>query len=540
MKIALGQINPIIGDLEYNTKKILDMVNRAKVKQADLVIFPELALSGYPPKDLLLRKDFIKRVEEIIFEKILPASQDIGIILGAPLAYEDELANACLLLADGQIIARQHKSLLPNYDVFDESRYFLPACESNIISFKGLNLGLTVCEDIWNDKDYWNRQRYTVDPIQNLVAKEVDLIINISASPYHVGKQALREDMLSKLAQKYHKDIVYVNQIGGNDDLIFDGTSLYIQNEQGVVVRGKSFVEDFFIIDSLQKYKKIESPQENMASIYDALVLGIKDYLDKTGFKKAIIGLSGGIDSAVTAALAVAALGSENVTGVAMPSRYSSEGSISDAKALARNLGIAFEIVPIKEIFNTFTAALNANDGLIQDLAEENIQARIRGNILMFKSNREGAILLSTGNKSEIAVGYTTLYGDMCGGLAVISDIPKTTVYRLAEYINRESILIPLDTITKPPSAELRPDQVDQDSLPSYEVLDGILKAYVEENMTLKEIVKLGYEDELVRKILNQVDRNEYKRRQAPPGLRVTTKAFGVGRRMPLAQGWQN
>lgn len=539
MLIAVGQINPIIGDLAYNTKKILDTVAQARVYNADLVVFPELALVGYPPKDLLLRKDFIDRVLKVISDEILPASEGIGIVFGAPLPFKDGLANACLFAVDGQIIARQNKSLLPNYDVFDESRYFIPAEERNIVNFKGAKLGLTICEDVWNDKDYWNRQRYFVDPVQELINEGAELIVNISASPYHFQKQALREDMLKSLANKYRCDFIYANQIGGNDDLIFDGASLFVTKE-GLSARGKSFEEDFFVIDTQVSQSILEPPQEDIEWIYKLLVLGIKDYLEKTGFKKAIIGLSGGIDSAVTAALAVAALGTENVTGVAMPSRYSSEGSVADAQSLADNLKINFEIIPIEEMFKAYIKELNTNTSLYEDLAEENIQARIRGNILMFKSNREGAILLSTGNKSEIAVGYTTLYGDMCGGLAVISDLPKTTVYVLAEYINKAGIVIPESTISKPPSAELRPNQVDQDSLPPYETLDAILKAYIEENKSASEIAELGFDEGLVKKILNQVDRNEYKRRQAPPGLKVTSKAFGVGRRMPVAQGWKN
>lgn len=540
MRIAIGQINPIIGDIEYNAQKIIDMSIRAKQDKLDLIIFPELALSGYPPKDLLLRKDFVESISKVIVNKIIPATDGIGIIIGAPTPFGEGLANSCIIIENKKVLAQQNKTLLPNYDVFDESRYFTPTNSREVVNFRGIKLGLTVCEDIWNDKDYWNRQRYEIDPVKELVDQGADIIINISASPYHIGKQALREDMLVKISRKYNKNIVYVNQVGGNDDLVFDGTSFFVDSTNGVVVRGKSFTEDYFIIDTESKYAPLEAPADDIKNVHDALVLGLKDYLNKTGFNKAILGLSGGIDSALTAAIAVTALGKENVIGVSMPSQYSSEGSITDAKELADNLGIAFEIVPIRDIFDSYIQKLNSTPELHQDLAEENIQARIRGNILMFKSNREGALLLSTGNKSETAVGYTTLYGDMCGGLAVISDIPKTVVYKLAEYINCKDIIIPENTLTKPPSAELRPNQVDQDSLPEYEILDSILKAYIEDNKSALEIINMGYEENLVRKILFQVDRNEYKRRQAPPGLRVTTKAFGVGRRMPIAQGWRN
>lgn len=542
MKIAIAQINPIIGDIIYNTAKILGFIEDAKQAGADLVVFPELSVSGYPPKDLLLRAEFLSAVGKIILEKILPVSDGIGIIIGAPLPHAKGVVNACLLLTDRKIVFQHNKTLLPNYDVFDENRYFQSGDTREVIDFRGVKFGLTICEDVWNDKDYWNRQqRYHIDPVQELVEKGAEVIINISASPYHVGKQALREDMLSKLARKHGCSFLYVNQVGGNDDLIFDGGSFFTTPTLGVVYRGKTFTEDFMLLDIHAPKKTLSVvPEEGDAQIFDALVLGIRDYLFKTGFQKVIIGLSGGIDSAVTAVLAVAALGKENVTGVTMPSRYSSEGSIEDARKLAENLDIKFEIVPIEDIFRANLDKLNPRKEVCGDLAEENIQARIRGNILMFKSNRDGSLLLSTGNKSEIAVGYTTLYGDMCGGLAVISDVPKTTVYRLAAYINRDSVVIPEETILKPPSAELRPDQTDQDSLPPYEILDGLLKAYIEDNLTYDEIINLGYDEVLVKKIIGQVNRNEYKRRQAPTGLRVTTKAFGIGRRMPIAGGWQN
>jgi len=536
MKIAISQINPIIGDIKGNTDKILSYISKAKKEDCELIIFPELSILGYPPRDLLLRNDLLKKVDEIIKEKILPESKDIGILLGAPLCKDGRIYNSALLFYHEKIFGYQHKTLLPSYDVFDETRYFKPANYRHPIIFKGVNLGITVCEDIWNDKDYWNRKIYEIDPLEELISQGAEIIINISASPYYYGKIKLRLDMLSYIAQKYKRPIVYVNQVGGNDELIFDGSSLVITEDGKIAWRGKSFEEDFGIVDfeNLSFVKDINFIKEDIEFIYKALVLGIKDYFSKLGFKKAVVGLSGGIDSSVTAVLAVSALGPENVLGVSMPSRYSSEGSIKDAEKLAKNLGIDFRIIPIEMIFKSYLETFNPNGNPIMDLAEENLQARIRGNILMFISNREGYLVLTTGNKSELAVGYCTLYGDMAGGLAVIGDIPKMMVYELAKFINREREIIPQSVLTKVPSAELRPNQKDEDSLPPYIILDQILKAYIEDNLSIEEIVEKGFERSLVEEVIKKIDSAEYKRRQAPPVLKVTTKAFGMGRRMPI------
>ncbi|AEG16822.1 NAD+ synthetase [Desulfofundulus kuznetsovii DSM 6115] len=598
MRIALAQLNPTIGDVGGNTGKMRKVVEAARRAGADLVVFPELAVTGYPPRDLLCRRDFLQRVERVLVEEIAPLSREAALVVGAPVRGEkadrDYLYNAALLYAEGKLAGRQDKSLLPNYDVFDESRYFRPAGRRIPVQLGEWSLGLTICEDIWNDKDYWNRQLYEVDPVEELAARGVDLIVNISASPYHYGKAGLRLDMLRSIARKYHRPVIYVNQIGGNDELIFDGTSLAVDAGGNVVCLAGSFEEDLLVLEMGRQKSgatwmkpvgkaagagcstwrenaggapghagttdscgsspegvdagsnagctpsSVEAPaavlpQEDIGYVYRALVLGIADYMRKTGFKKAVIGLSGGIDSSVTAVLAAAALGPENVLGVSMPSRYSSPGSRSDARKLAENLGIAFREIPIEEVFSTFLKVMNRDGSPCGDLAEENIQARIRGNILMFISNREGYLTLTTGNKSEMAVGYCTLYGDMSGGLAVLADVPKVMVYQLARYINREREIIPESVLVKPPSAELRPNQVDQDSLPPYEVLDAILQAYIEEEKPADEIAALGFDPALVREVIRKVDRAEYKRRQAAPGLRVTSKAFGMGRRMPIA-----
>ncbi|MBE3588883.1 MAG: NAD+ synthase [Thermoanaerobacteraceae bacterium] len=560
MRVAMAQLNPTIGDIGGNVTKIRQVAVKACRAGADLVVFPELAVTGYPPRDLLCRRDFLQRVERALAEEMAPLSREVALIVGAPVrgaaqgdgenTDRDFLYNAALLYTEGRLAGRQDKSLLPNYDVFDESRYFYPAGSRMPVRLRGMNLGLTICEDIWNDKDYWNRQIYEVDPVEEMVARGADLILNISASPYHYGKIGLRLDMLRSIARKHHRPVIYVNQIGGNDELIFDGTSLAVDAGGEVVCLAASFEEELVLLEMgrersrpvfLEPVGKINFqvpgtgsalPREDISHVYRALVLGIRDYLRKTGFQKALVGLSGGIDSSVTAALAAAALGPENVLGVSMPSRYSSPGSRSDARILAENLGIAFREIPIEGMFSAFLQCMNRDGSPCGDLAEENIQARIRGNILMFLSNREGYLTLTTGNKSEMAVGYCTLYGDMSGGLAVLADVPKVMVYQLARYINRGREIIPESVLVKPPSAELRPNQVDQDSLPPYEVLDTILQAYIEEEKSAEEIAALGFDPALVREVIRKVDRAEY---QAAPGLRVTSKAFGMGRRMPIA-----
>lgn len=539
MRIALAQINPVIGDIGFNTAKIESFLRRAREQGAELTVFPELAVTGYPPKDLLYRADFLVQVERAIREVLVPAGREMPFIVGAPLPDPENPAcirNAALLLADGRINGRQDKSLLPNYDVFDESRYFTPADGRQPVSFHGVSLGLTVCEDIWNDKDFWNRRLYPVDPLEDLCRQGCDLIINLSASPYHYQKMRLRTKMVGAIAAKYQKPVIYINQTGGNDDLIFDGASMVFGPDGRLIRCLAAFEEDLALVDTADAGKPATLPIEDTSWVYRALVLGIRDYLGKTGFSRAVIGLSGGIDSAVTAALAAQALGPANVLGVIMPSRYSSPESRTDAEALARNLGVPCRVVPLEDIFQSYLGVLNGPDHVGHDLAEENVQARIRGNILMFLSNREGSMVLTTGNKSELAVGYCTLYGDMSGGLGVLADIPKEMVYALAAYINREKEVIPASVIEKPPSAELRPDQRDSDSLPPYPVLDPILRAYVEDNQSIEEMLASGFDPSLVRTITAMVDRAEYKRRQAAPGLRVTSKAFGIGRRMPIAQ----
>ena len=565
LKIALAQINPTIGDLTGNSAKIKQYLNKALQAGADLLICPELAVTGYPPKDLLCRKEFLQEVNRVVERDILPFTDGIGLILGAPVEGdgEDDLYNSAIVMENGKIISVHDKTLLPNYDVFDEKRYFKPGLIRMPIVFRDLVLGVTVCEDIWNDKDYWHRQKYDIDPVQELVDRRVNILINIAASPYHYGKQSQRIQIMQQLAQKYGLDIVYVNQVGGNDELIFDGCSMVVSKTGNVVRQAKSFAEDFFVFEiddlhriniqagnNMDEYRKSVGADvgaflsgqatgtESIGSIHEALVLGIRDYISKIGFSKALIGLSGGIDSAVTAALAVAALGKENVLGVAMPSRYSSEGSKSDAGEVAANLGIAFRVVPVENMFDAFLTVFNQGENPLMDLAEENIQARIRGSILMFISNREGYFVLTTGNKSETAVGYCTLYGDMCGSLAVIGDVPKVMVYELARYINRNGEVIPETTIIKAPSAELRPDQLDQDSLPPYDVLDEIIRLYVEDGKSSEEIVTLGYGQMLVENIVRKINAAEYKRQQAAPTLKVTSKAFGSGRRMPVVQRW--
>lgn len=537
MKIAISQIDPTVGDIKGNTERILKEIDRAKTFFADIIIFPELSLIGYPPRDLLYNPDVAKKVEEILRDKIIPVSKDIGIILGVPSYDRDKIYNSAVFFYQGRLLARRDKTLLPTYDVFDEARYFKPAIDNYPIDFKGKRLGLTICEDIWNDKDYWSRKLYDTDPIERLISCGIDIIINISASPYHYGKRDLRIDMLSYIAKKYRKPIIYVNQVGGNDELIFDGSSLVLDELGNIIWQGKNFEEDFYILDAedIPKEQGLDYSKEDISFVYKALVLGIKDYCIKTGFKRALVALSGGIDSSVVACLAVSALGKENVLGISMPSRYSSRESVLDAELLAKNLGIEFRVIPIEDIFSSFIKTLNPQGIPVMDLAEENLQARIRGNIVMFLSNRENYLVLSTGNKSELAMGYCTLYGDMSGGLSVIGDVPKTMVYELARFINREKDIIPERVLIKPPSAELRPNQKDEDSLPPYSILDPIIRAYIEENLPIDSIVKKGFDRGLVEDIVKRIDLAEYKRRQGAPVLKVTTKAFGIGRRMPIA-----
>lgn len=541
MKIALAQFNPTVGDFAGNSAKILELAHQAKQRGADLAVFSELCLCGYLPLDLLERPQFIERniKERDCLAKKLPLPAIIGYAARATDATGKPVANAAALLSAGEVLFEQHKMLLPTYDVFDESRYFQPARTQSPYSFDGEQLGITICEDVWNDKNFWAKRLYDRDPVVELVGKGARTLINISGSPYTLDKRNLRIDMLRSLARTHGRAVIYVNQVGGNDHLVFDGGSVAITAEGRVAAQTRSFEEDLVLYDTVTGEGDLH-PQSasELGAAYQALVCGTRDYVRKCGFRKVVVGLSGGIDSAVVAAIAVAALGPENVLGASMPGPYSSEGSRTDALKLAANLSIQILTLPITDVFNSYGLALkDAFQGRAPDVTEENLQARIRGNFLMALSNKFGSMVLSTGNKSEMAVGYCTLYGDMAGGLAVISDVPKTMVYALADLINNERELIPRATVEKPPSAELRPNQKDIDSLPPYEVLDRILKSYVEEVRTPEEIAdEYGYDLNLVRSVAQKVDRSEYKRRQAPPGLKITSRAFGLGRPFPIAQ----
>ncbi|HEY9842190.1 MAG TPA: NAD+ synthase [Candidatus Obscuribacterales bacterium] len=543
MKIALAQINTTVGALKENTRKIIAGIEQARAAGADLVLFPEMTIPGYPPLDLLDSSSFVD-ANLACLQEVIAACTGITAIVGFVdrnrTRQGKQLHNAAAVISDGRLVSTHYKMLLPTYDVFDEDRYFEPADQVFPVQIGDKRVGVTICEDLWNDSDFWSRRLYLRDPVAELHSQGMEMLICISASPFHVRKPQLRMDMIQALCRKYKVPTIYLNLVGGNDSLIFDGQSLIVNAQGEPVFLGKHFAEEFTIVE-LESLNCIQLQfDEDMATVENALVLGIRDYLGKTGFKSVVLGLSGGIDSAVTAALAVKALGTANVTGVAMPSQYSSEGSVSDALALAQNLGIRCETIPIRPMFDAFRASLGqVFKGLAEDVTEENLQARIRGNLLMALSNKLGHLLLTTGNKSEMAVGYCTLYGDMCGGLGVIADLPKTWVYQLANYMNRDQEVIPVNTITKPPSAELRPDQTDQDTLPPYEILDGILTAYIEDHKGAEEIIGLGFAAETVHWVIRRINFNEYKRRQAPPGLKVTRKAFGQGRRLPIARGYE-
>jgi NAD+ synthase (glutamine-hydrolysing) len=543
MKIALAQFNPTVGDFEGNSARILDLAGQAKRRGAELAVFSELCICGYLPLDLLERPAFIQRnidtLKKIAAQMPLPAIVGYAGRVDLNSRAGKTIANKAALISEGRIVFEQSKMLLPTYDVFDESRYFQPGEKQYVYGLGREQLGITVCEDVWNDKNFWSNPKYARDPITELVSQGTSLLINISASPYTIDKHKLRVEMLRNTALHHQRPVIYVNQVGGDDSLIFDGASMAFTAEGHIAAQAKAFEEDLILFDTVTNLGDFHAhPANEIAYAFEALVTGTRDYVRKCGFTKTIVGLSGGVDSAVVASIAVAALGSANVLGVSMPGPYSSEGSKSDAKALATNLGIEFLTIPIRSVFDSYSAALApVFSGRQPDTTEENIQARIRGNYLMALSNKFGSMVLSTGNKSENAVGYCTLYGDMAGGLAVISDVPKLMVYELADYINRERELIPRSTIEKPPSAELRPDQKDSDSLPDYEVLDRILKAYIEEVKSPEEISEdFGYDLKLVRDIALLVDRNEYKRKQAAPGLKITSRAFGFGRPFPIAQ----
>ncbi len=541
MKIALGQINPTVGDFSGNAARIIDFSRRAQSAGAGLILFPELAVCGYPPRDLVERPSFVLRNRETA-ERIARDTRGIAVICGlvTPAAAESgkSVMNSAALLKDGTIAFIQSKMLLPTYDVFDEMRNFAPASSQELFNFCGKRMALTICEDAWNDKHFWNKRLYRFDPVEALVGAGGNFVLNISASPFWVGKREFRREMLATIARNYKVPVVMVNQVGGNDSLIFDGSSLVIGPEGSVIAQGKSFEEDLIYFDPDQLTGEIhEQIAGDEASAYAALVLGTRDYVRKCSFQKVIVGLSGGIDSALTAVIAADAVGPENVIGVGMPGPYSSTGSIDDARALAGNLGISFELLSISDIFCSYRKVLQqVFAGKKEDETEENIQSRARGTLLMALSNKLGAIVLSTGNKSELGVGYCTLYGDMAGGLAVISDVPKTMVYRLSRYLNSRRQVIPPATIDKPPSAELRPDQKDSDTLPPYEILDAILEDYIEDLHSAEQIAAdRKFDLDLVRRVIRMVDRSEYKRQQAAPGLKISAKAFGYGRRFPIA-----
>lgn len=546
MRIALAQLNPTIGALQENAKKVEAYYAKAKANKAELVVFTELSLSGYPPKDLLLYESFLDQEQDLISHSLAPLTESgPPMIIGAAHRQSGKLYNGAFYIEKGSIKSIHLKTLLPNFDVFDEERYFTRCIDRKVEIIGTLPMAITVCEDIWNDNDFFPDPLYDTDPLVNLFAQGAHLLLNLSASPYHLGKHQLREEMLPFLARKYNSAVIYLNQVGGNDDLVFDGSSLVYNNRGELIYRAAAFGEELFYVDTEDLYKKaanITPPDhDNISTVRQVLTLGIKDYAAKTGFKKVVLGLSGGIDSALVACLATEALGPENVLGVSMPSPYSTGHSIKDATALAENLGINYRLIRIDKLFQSFIEQLNKENKAVQDLAEENLQARIRGNIIMHISNREGHLALAAGNKSELAVGYSTLYGDMAGGLAPISDLPKMMVYKLAEHINEQSgkEIIPHNILTKPPSAELHPGQKDEDSLPPYDILDKILYYYIEENRSAGDIILEGFDDKIVKKVIRMVDTSEFKRRQAAPGLRITTRSFGVGRRMPIARGYK-
>ncbi len=547
MKIALAQINPVVGDFAYNCQRIQDDAEKARTKGCDLVVFSELAICGYPPKDLLEKRGFVKANLDALND-LVAAIEGIGVLVGFvdqnPQPGGKPLHNAAAFFENGKILAKVHKQLLPTYDVFDEHRFYEPGLPTEPVEYMGYHLGITVCEDLWNDEDIFPDQRYHTHPGANLVKSGADFLINLSASPFHMGKVRLRQRLFSRIAEKYGVPLLYANQVGGNDSLLFDGVSMAFDAQGGLIAQAKDFEEDLIVVEFASE-KRATGPMRPIAesdaeSVIKALVTGTRDYLHKCGFKKVVIGLSGGIDSALTACIAALALGSENVSLIFMPSGYTSQENFEDTKELADNLEAEYEIVPIDPIFEAFTQKVSPDfDPDAPGVTEQNIQARIRGTILMARSNKNGSLVLSTGNKSELAVGYCTLYGDMNGGLAVISDVPKTLVYELCVKINEQYGYIPQRIIDKPPSAELAPDQEDQDDLPPYDLLDAILKAYVEEHKEIAEIVELGIDRQLIEDVIRRVDLSEYKRQQAAPGLRVTSKAFGYGRRYPIAQRYR-
>ena len=554
MKIAIAQINPIIGDLLGNTQKILEMSQQAASENVRLLLTPELSICGYPPRDLLVNPSFIEVIDNTLQKLAEDLPANLAVLVGtvvknsqAHISGGKNLFNSTALLENGKIQQFFHKRLLPTYDVFDEKRYFEPGLEANYFILDNLKIGVTICEDLWNDEEFWGKRSYAVNPIADLANLGVDLIVNLSASPYTVGKQHLREAMLKHSVVNFQQPIIYTNQVGGNDDLVFDGRSFALNKQGKIVCRAKGFVSDFLTVEFNSNKQDLDfgdiSPVDESEDeeIWNALVLGVKDYVGKCRFSKVLLGLSGGVDSALVAAIATAALGKENVIGVLMPSPYSSEHSISDALTLAANLDIQTQLLPIGELMASFDNSLDELfAGTEFGIAEENLQSRIRGNLLMAISNKFGYLLLSTGNKSEVAVGYCTLYGDMNGGLSVIADVPKTRVYSICKWLNshQQKEVIPENILTKAPSAELKPGQVDQDSLPPYEILDDILDRLIHQHQSATEIISAGHEPAIVDRVLQLLSRAEFKRRQAAPGLKITDRAFGTGWRMPIASSW--
>ncbi|MCX7594352.1 MAG: NAD+ synthase [Fischerella sp.] len=552
MKIAIAQLNPTIGDLPKNAQKILETAQQAAAQGARLLLTPELSLCGYPPRDLLLNPSFVEAMGITLQQLARDLPLNLAVLVGtveenfkAHSTGGKTLFNSIAWLEAGKVQQFFHKRLLPTYDVFDERRYFEPGLQANYFSLDDIHIGVTVCEDLWNDEEFWGKRSYTTNPIADLAILGVDFIVNLSASPYTVSKQRFREAMLSHSAVRFRQPIIYANQVGGNDDLIFDGRSFAVNRQGEVICRGRGFETDLLIVEFDEEARDLKlgplAPNYECEEeeIWQALILGVRDYVCKCGFSKVVLGLSGGVDSSLVAAIATAALGKENVLGVLMPSPHSSEHSITDALALAANLGIKTTTLPIGDLMQEYDKTLaDLFAGTSFGLAEENIQSRIRGNLLMAISNKFGYLLLSTGNKSEMAVGYCTLYGDMNGGLAVIADVPKTRVYALCRWLNRHGEIIPQNVLTKPPSAELKPGQVDQDSLPPYDVLDDILQRLIQNHQSPAQIVAVGHDPVVVDKVIQMVARAEFKRRQAPPGLKITDRAFGTGWRMPIASNW--
>ena len=541
MKIALAQLNPLIGDFKRQFDLIVHACERAKSLGCDLVVCPELSLCGYPPRDLLERKAFVEAGRSCL-QQLMRRVHGIGVICGLVDTNPDEtgnfLHNAAVLFENGRILHQVNKQLLPTYDVFDECRHFEPGPPSRPVVFRGLRLGVTICEDAWNDKDVFKRRRYASDPVTQLTAEGIDLLINVSASPFFMSKRVLRNRLLSGIAKKYQVPVLFVNQVGGNDHILFDGASTVFDTRGDIVARCRDFEEDLVVYDTVAGRGEVAPVSESeMEAVLQALVMGTRDYVQKCGFKKAVIGLSGGIDSALVLYIAAQALGSGNVSSVFMPSRHTSADNYEDTRLLAQKLGVAYSVIPIDSLYDDFVRMLlPEKDPGEPSVTEQNIQARVRGTLLMGISNRDGSLVLSTGNKSELAVGYCTLYGDMNGGLAVISDVYKTRVYEICHLINRDAEIIQRRILLKAPSAELKPNQTDQDDLPPYEVVDAVLEGYIEEGLSENELIAAGHDAQVVRQIIRRVDTSEYKRQQAPPGLKVTSKAFGEGRRYPLAK----